>query len=199
LQIGQGSPGAAHAAEVFIPSAVRMVLAHPTDAQADAAIFVRQGDAPIPRIPAADARHLQDAADRDATPDDAIIVLAFLADDDGDAQDELIGGRDHLVFLKRDSDAISKGFVCFISNYSETHHMAKKHVLAHELNWIVQEELMANVSPGRWVPIAVVPDKKQGWRILRPKLDGRTAWTSKVAVRIPAVERRLREKYALKE
>jgi hypothetical protein len=77
--------------------------------------------------------------------------------------------------------------------------MAKKRVSAHELNWIIQEELMANISSRRFVPVAVVPDEKQGWRILRPKLDGRTAWTSKVADRIPAVERRLREKYALKE
>ena len=76
--------------------------------------------------------------------------------------------------------------------------MSKKRVSADELNWIVQEELMANVSPVQRVPVAVVPDDRQGWRILLPKLNGRTAWISKISERVPAIERRLRERYSLK-
>jgi hypothetical protein len=102
------------------------------------------------------------------------------------------------VFLERDSDAISKGFVRFISGYSETQHMAKKRVSAEELNWIVQEELTADIYPLRRLSLAVVPDDRHGWRILLQKLDGRTVWASKIGERVPAVERRLREKYSLK-
>ena len=75
--------------------------------------------------------------------------------------------------------------------------MIKKRVSADELNWIVQEELMANVTPVQRVPVAVVPDDRQGWRILLPKLDGRTAWISKISERVPAIERRLRARYSL--
>jgi hypothetical protein len=77
--------------------------------------------------------------------------------------------------------------------------MAKKRVSADELNWIVQEELTAGVYPPRRVSIAVVPDDRHGWRILLQKLDGRTVWTSKISERVPAVERRLREKYSLEK
>jgi hypothetical protein len=77
--------------------------------------------------------------------------------------------------------------------------MAKQRVSADELSWIILEELGANAqSPPKWFPVAVIPDEKKGWRILLPKLDGRNVWTANVSDRVPALERRLREKYALK-
>ena len=76
--------------------------------------------------------------------------------------------------------------------------MAKKRVTAEELNWIVQEELTADLDPPRRVSLAVVPDDRQGWRILLQKLDGRTVLISKISERVPAVERQLRAKYSLK-
>jgi hypothetical protein len=77
--------------------------------------------------------------------------------------------------------------------------MAKQHVSANELSWIILEELEANAySPPRWFPVAVVPDEKKGWRILLPKVDQRNVWTANVSDRIPALETRLRKKYALK-
>jgi len=69
--------------------------------------------------------------------------------------------------------------------------MAKKRVSAGELNWIVQQELTADVLPARRVSLAVVPDDRQGWRILLQKLDRRTIWASKIRERVPDVERRL--------
>ena len=76
--------------------------------------------------------------------------------------------------------------------------MAKKRVTAEELNWIVQEELTADLYPVRRVSLAVVPDDRHGWRILLQKLDGRTDLIFKISKRVPDVERRLRQKYSLK-
>ena len=76
--------------------------------------------------------------------------------------------------------------------------MRRKHISVDELNWIVQEELMADVPSVGRVPVAVVPDDRQRWRILLPKPDGRNAWNSKISKRILAIEQRLKEKYYLK-
>jgi hypothetical protein len=76
--------------------------------------------------------------------------------------------------------------------------VAKKRVSAEELNWLVQQELTADLDPLRRVSLAVIPDERQGWRVLLQKLDGRTVLVSKIGERVPAVERRLREKYSLK-
>jgi hypothetical protein len=56
--------------------------------------------------------------------------------------------------------------------------VAKKRVSAEELNWLVQQELTADLDPLRRVSLAVIPDERQGWRVLLQKLDGRTVLVS---------------------
>jgi hypothetical protein len=56
--------------------------------------------------------------------------------------------------------------------------VAKKRVSAEELNWLVQQELTADLDPLRRASLAVIPDERQGWRVLLQKLDGRTVLVS---------------------
>ena len=77
--------------------------------------------------------------------------------------------------------------------------MVKKHISAYELSWIVLQELRDKFRFPNNVAIAVVPDERRGWRIVLPKSDGRALAASGFTKAITVLEKRLQERYVLKD
>lgn len=72
--------------------------------------------------------------------------------------------------------------------------MAKQRISSVDLSWLISEEL--DRSRSRW-SLAVVPDEKDGWRVIIPNR-GRRFWTVADEQRLAEIQSRLRLVYQLR-
>lgn len=74
--------------------------------------------------------------------------------------------------------------------------MAKQRISSVDLSWLISDELF---DPGRSyvrASLAVVPDAKDGWRVIIPNR-GRRYWTAADKQRLAEIQDRLRLMYQL--
>lgn len=74
--------------------------------------------------------------------------------------------------------------------------MAKQHISSVDLNWLISEELDAGKHQTR-TSLAVVPDEKDGWRVII-SIRGRRYWTAADDQRLAGIQHRLRLVYELR-
>jgi hypothetical protein len=74
--------------------------------------------------------------------------------------------------------------------------MAKKRISSADLNWLITEELDAGKHQTR-TALAVVPDEKDGWRVII-SIRGRRYWRAADEQRLADIQHRLRLVYELR-
>jgi hypothetical protein len=74
--------------------------------------------------------------------------------------------------------------------------MAKKRISSADLGWIISDQLFELQSSSRRVSVAVVPDERNGWRVIVGNRD-RGHLTAVDEQRLADIQRRLREIYEL--
>lgn len=74
--------------------------------------------------------------------------------------------------------------------------MMKKHISGVDLSWLISEELSAPGGRRARAPLAVVPDKKDGWRVVVANR-GRRFLTTADEHRLAEIQRRLRLIYQI--
>jgi hypothetical protein len=75
--------------------------------------------------------------------------------------------------------------------------MARKLIDACELSWIVIQTLREKSQFPEHIALAVVPDRRRGWRVVLPKETGRDTSLARFTKDIEVLEKKLRERYAL--
>ena len=75
--------------------------------------------------------------------------------------------------------------------------MAKKRISSVDLSWLILEELSDSRSRGTRMSLAVVPDRKHGWRVVVAS-GGHRFLTADDERRLADVQRRLRLVYELR-
>jgi len=74
--------------------------------------------------------------------------------------------------------------------------MAKKRVSSVELTWIIVEQLKEDGNFQKGLSVAVIPDSRLGWRAV-VEARAQRRMTAKAQRRFAAIEKELREIYAL--
>ena len=75
--------------------------------------------------------------------------------------------------------------------------MAKQRISSVDLGWLISEELFDPARSRIRTSLAVVPDEKDGWRVIIPNR-GRRFWTAADEQRLAEIQRRLRSVYQLR-
>jgi hypothetical protein len=75
--------------------------------------------------------------------------------------------------------------------------MAKQRISSVDLSWLISEELFDPVRSRTRTSLAVVPDEKDGWRVIIRNRD-RKYWTAADEQRLHEIQRRLRSVYQLR-
>ena len=75
--------------------------------------------------------------------------------------------------------------------------MAKKRISSVDLAWLISEELFESKGDRSRPSLAVVPDVKDGWRVIVGNIS-RKYWTAADQQRLVDVQRRLRTAYDLR-
>lgn len=75
--------------------------------------------------------------------------------------------------------------------------VAKKRISSADLCWLISEELYELKGVRSRPSLAVVPDRKNGWRVIIPNTS-RRYWTSADDQRLAEIQRRLRSVYQLR-
>lgn len=75
--------------------------------------------------------------------------------------------------------------------------MDKKRISSVDLIWLISEELFEAKGDRSRTSLAVVPDEKDGWRVIIANR-GRMYWTAADEQRLADIQRRLRKVYELR-
>src|SRR4051812_40910474 len=74
--------------------------------------------------------------------------------------------------------------------------MAKKHISSVDLSWLISEEVFEAKGDRSRPSLAVVPDEKDGWRVIVGNTS-RRYWTAADQQRLDDIQRRLRSIYQI--